>query len=125
MTDLGRRFVPALAATDTDRLVALFAPDVDFRAMTPGRCWETDSPQRVVHEVFYQWFEPQDVIERVDHVEAGHVADRQRIDYRFLVRNADGPFLVDQRAYFDVNEAGQISLMRAICSGYRATTGQS
>jgi hypothetical protein len=32
-------------------LVALVAPDVDFRAMTPGRFWEADSPQRVVHEV--------------------------------------------------------------------------
>jgi hypothetical protein len=34
MTDLGSQFVAALAAKDTDRLVGLFAPNVDFRAMT-------------------------------------------------------------------------------------------
>ena len=66
MTDLGSQFVAALAAKDTDRLVALFAPKVDFRVLTPGRFWAADSPQRVVDEVLYQWFEPHDVIERVD-----------------------------------------------------------
>jgi len=122
MTDLGSRFVAALAAKDTNRLVALFASDVDFRAMTPRRFWEADSPQQVVHEVLYEWFEPKDVIERIDYVEAGHAGDRERIDYRFLIRNPDGPFIVEQRSYFDVNEAGRISYMRTICSGYRRTT---
>jgi hypothetical protein len=42
MTDLGPRFVAALAAKDTDGLVALFASEVDFRGMTPGRFWEAD-----------------------------------------------------------------------------------
>ena len=125
MTDLGSRFVAALAAKDTDRLVALFASEVDFRGMTPRRFWEVDSPQRVVHEVLFEWFEPKDVIERVDYVEAGQVADRQRVDYRFLVRNADGSFLVEQRAYFDVDAAGRICYMRVICSGYRSTAERS
>jgi hypothetical protein len=35
MTDLGSRFVAALAAKDTNRLVALFASEVDFRGPTP------------------------------------------------------------------------------------------
>jgi hypothetical protein len=125
MTDLGSRFVAALAAKDTDRLVALFASDVDFRGVTPRRFWDADSPQRLVHEVLYEWFEPTDVIERVDYVEAGHVGDRERIDYRLLVRNTDGRFIVEQRAYFDVNEAGRISYMRTICSGYRPSTEAS
>jgi hypothetical protein len=125
MTDLGLRFVAALAAKDTDRLVALFASDVDFRAMTPSRFWEADSPQRVVHEVLYDWFEPKDVIERIDYMKPGHAGDRERIDYRFLVRNPDGPFIVEQRAYFDVNEAGRICYMRTICSGYRPITEPS
>jgi hypothetical protein len=64
------------------------------------------------------------VIERVDHVEAGQIADRERVDYRFLVRNLDGPFLVEQRAYFDVGDDGRIVEMRAICSGYRSAVGQ-
>jgi hypothetical protein len=125
MTELGSQFVAALAAKDTDRLLALFASEVDFRAMTPGRFWEADSPQRVVAEVLYQWFEPADVIENIDYIEAGHVADRQRIDYRFLVRNADGPFMVEQRAYFDVDDDGRICQMRAICSGYQPAVESS
>ena len=107
MTDLGSRYVAALAAKDTDRLVALFASEVDFRGLTPRRFWEADSAQRVVHEVLYEWFEPTDVIERIDYVESGHVGDRERVDYRFLIRNPDGPFIVQQRAYFDVDDAGQ------------------
>jgi hypothetical protein len=122
MTDLGSRYVAALAAKDTDRLVALFASDVDFRGLTPRRFWEADSPQRVVHEVLYEWFEPKDVIERIDYVEAGQAGDRERVDYRFVVRNPDGPFIVEQRAYFDVDDAGRISYMRTLCSGYRPTT---
>jgi hypothetical protein len=118
MTDLGSQFVAALAAKDTDRLVALFAPNVDFRAVTPGRFWEADSPQRVVNEVLYQWFEPHDVIERVENIEVGDIADRERIDYRFVVRSPDGLFLVEQRAYFDVDDTSRIAYMRAICSGY-------
>jgi hypothetical protein len=125
MTDLGSQYVAALAAKDTDRLVALFASDVDFRGLTPRRFWEADSPQRVVHEVLYEWFEPQDVIERIDYVEAGQAGDRERVDYRFLVRNPDGPFIVEQRAYFDVDDAGRISYMRTLCSGYRPTTEAS
>jgi hypothetical protein len=122
MTDLGSRYVAALAAKDTNRLLALFVPDVIFRGMTPGRFWEADSPQRIVHEVLYQWFEPGDVIEKIERVEAGQVVDRERIDYRFRVRNADGPFIVEQRAYFDTDGAGHITRMHAICAGYRPTT---
>ncbi len=122
---MGHDLWAALAAKDTDRLVALFASDVDFRGLTPRRFWEADSPQRLVHEVLYEWFEPKDVIERIDYVEAGHAGDRERVDYRLSVRNPDGPFIVEQRAYFDVDEAGRISYMRTICSGYRRTTEPS
>jgi len=125
MTDLGPRFVAALAVKDTDRLVALFAADVIFRGMTPGRFWEADSPHRVVHEALYQWFELEDVIESIDYVEPGHVADRERVDYRFRVRNADGPFIVEQRAYFDVGNDGRIARMHVICSGYQPNLDQA
>jgi hypothetical protein len=119
MTDVGQRYVTALAAKDAEALTALFADAVDFRGMTPGRFWEAATPQEVVG-VLYQWFEPTDVIERVEHMEASAVVDRQRMDYRFAVRNADGPHLVEQRVYFDVDQAGQIVKMNAICSGFRA-----
>jgi hypothetical protein len=119
VTDIGSRYVAALAAKDTETLVGLFAPDVFFRGMTPGRFWEADSPEHVVNEVLYQWFEPKDVVEDVEHVEAGRIVDRERVDYRLRVRNPDGVFAVEQRAYFDTDGAGRICRMHVMCAGFR------
>lgn len=120
--DVGSRYVAALAAKDTDGLLRLFADDVYFRGMTPKRFWVADSPGQVVHEVLYAWFAPSDVIEDVEHTELGSVVDRQRIDYRLRVRNPDGLFAVEQRAYFDVGDDDRISRMHVMCAGYRSFT---
>ena len=45
-TDLGERFARTLAAQDADALKELLAPDVSFRALTPGRFWEATMPTR-------------------------------------------------------------------------------
>jgi hypothetical protein len=119
MADMGSRFVAALAAKDTDALLGLFTADVAFRGMTPGRFWEAGSPSEVVENVLYHWFDPGDVIEEVDHVDVGSVVDRGRVDYRFRVRNDDGVFAVEQRAYFDLDDDGRIARMHAMCAGYR------
>jgi hypothetical protein len=113
------RYVDALAAKDTEALLDLFSADIVLRGMTPGRYWEAHSPHEAVHDVLYQWFEPADVIVSVDHVEEAQVVDRKRVDYRFRVRNSDGDFAVEQRAYFDVDADGRIIVLNAICSGYR------
>jgi hypothetical protein len=123
VTDPGSAYVAALAAKDTDALVRVFAPDVTFRAMTPGRFWEATSPEQIVHEVLYQWFEPTDVVEDVEQIEAGRIVDRERIDYRLRVRNPDGVFAVEQRAYFDTDDSGRIQRMHVICAGYRPVGG--
>jgi len=115
----GRRFVRSLADKDEQALVGLFAERVSFRGLTPGRFWEAQSPEQVVHDVLFQWFEPSDVIESVEQVEPGRVADLYRVDYRLTVRNPGGRYAVEQRAYFDVDEQGRISRMQAICGGFR------
>jgi hypothetical protein len=119
-TDTGARYVDALAAKDTEALLELFAADIVLRGMTPGRYWEAHSPEQAIHKVLYQWFEPTDVVVSVDHVEVAQVVDRKRVDYRFRVRNRDGVFAVEQRAYFDVDADGRIIVMNTICSGFRA-----
>ena len=119
MSDIGSRYVEALAARDTGTLLGLFAPDVFFRGMTPGRFWEAGSPEQVVNDVLYQWFEPADVIESVDRVEAGRIVDRERVDYLLRVRNPGGVFAVEQRAYYDTDSTGRISRMHAMCAGFR------
>ena len=123
VADPGRGFVESLAAKDTDALVALFAPDVDFRGMTPGRFWEAGDPVSLVRDVLYQWFEPQDVVERVERVQVSTFVDRHRVDYAFAVRCPDGRYRVEQRAYYDVGEDGRITRMHAMCSGFRRTEG--
>jgi hypothetical protein len=115
---LGARFVEALAAWDHARLSSLLHPEVDFRGMTPGRFWEASTATQVVDEVLRCWFEDSDQIDEVLRVDTGRVGDRERVGYRLAVSNPDGRFLVEQQAYYETSD-GQITWMRAMCSGFR------
>jgi hypothetical protein len=115
----GERFARAIAAKDESALLDVLAPDVDFRAMTPGRFWEAASAKDLVDDVILgHWFEPSDHIDALQSVESESVADRERVIYRFQVTNADGAFLVEQSAYFEVVD-DRISWLRVMCAGYR------
>jgi hypothetical protein len=118
-TDTGEQLAQAIAAKDEARLEALLSPDVDFRALTPGRFWEASSASDVVHDIFFRhWFEPKDHIDELQNVECDTVGDRQRVGYRFLVTNGDGAFVVEQQAYFGTTD-GRIDWLRIMCSGFR------
>ena len=119
MTDPGAEFVRALAAKDTAGLLAVLSPTVTFRGMTPGRFWAAGTAEETVHEVLYRWFEPADVVAEVVSVETADVADRHRVDYRLVVGNADGRHLVEQRAYYDLDDDGRIATVHAVCAGFR------
>jgi hypothetical protein len=115
----GERFARAIAAKDAPALLEVLAPDVDFRAMTPGRFWEAASAKELVDDVILgRWFEPSDHIDALESIESDAVADRERVIYRFHVTNADGAFLVEQSAYFEVVD-DRISWLRVMCAGYR------
>jgi ketosteroid isomerase-like protein len=116
----GERFARAIAAKDAPALHDVLAPDVDFRAMTPGRFWEAATAKQVVDDVILgRWFEPSDRIDALESVESDTVADRERVVYRFHVTNPDGSFLVEQCAYYDVTDDDRISWLRVMCAGYR------
>ncbi len=118
----GEEFVRALVAKDAHGLKELLSPSVDFKALTPGRFWESDSVDEIVDETLLgAWFEPSDEIETVDSVETSKVGDRHRVAYRLRVRNSDGRFVVEQQAYYDVAE-GTISWLRILCAGYQPLT---
>ena len=68
-------------------------------------------------EILTTWFEESDVVEEVLAVETGGVADRERVAYRFAGMNPDGPFVVEQQAYYTQRD-GRIDWMRVLCSGY-------
>ena len=62
---------------------------------------------------------PRVLRERVEAVEEGTVADRQRISYRLRVRNSQGLFLVEQVGYLDARADGRIQRMHLMCAGFR------
>jgi hypothetical protein len=120
MATPGTRFAQSLAAKDESSLRGLLAPDVDFRALTPGRPWEAADADGVLRAVFGFWFEPSDEILGVLEVRDGEdVADTHAVRYRFRVRNRGGTYLVEQQAYYRCDVDGRIDHLRVLCSGYR------
>ncbi len=114
----GEAFAEALAAKDSEAILALLDPQIDFRALTPGRSWESSSPQEVLATLFENWFEPADEIVGLLKVETDNVAARERVGYRLTVRNPEGEFVVEQQAYLSAPE-GRIEWMRVLCAGYQ------
>ena len=111
-------FATALAAKDFDRIRELLHPEIDFRALTPSRNWEASDAETVIGEVLMLWFEDSDEIEALLDVETDSFADRERVGYRFRVRNPEGLFEVEQQAYIGERD-GRIGWMRSVCSGFR------
>ena len=118
MTSLGEQYARALAAKDFDGVRALLHPEIDFRGMTPSRFWEATDRDAVTNDILPQWFEPSDEIRSLDAVETDAFSDRERVGYRFSIRNPDGLFTVEQQAYLAERD-GSIGWMRVLCSGFR------
>ncbi|MCU1443277.1 MAG: hypothetical protein JWQ59_1427 [Cryobacterium sp.] len=114
---LGEAFAHAAAAKDYQRVRQLLHPELDFRAMTPNRIWEASDADGVISALSH-WFEESDTIEAIDALDLDGFADRERVGYRFRVRNVDGEHLVEQQAYLTARD-GQIGWLRIMCSGYR------
>jgi len=117
-SELGTEFAEAMAAKDFQRCGGLLASDVDFRGLTPNRLWEASSPSQVVNEILGRWLEESDHIDELLDVTTGSVSDREHVSYRMRGHNDDGPFVVEQQAYFTENE-GRIDWIRVLCSGFR------
>jgi hypothetical protein len=116
---IGERFARAVASKDAPALFELLAPEIEFRAMTPGRFWEASSAAEVVNDVIFgRWFEQSDRIEAIEAIDQGVVVDRERVGYRFRVTNDDGAFTVEQQAYLGA-EDDVIVWLQIMCSGYR------
>ena len=118
MDSPARSFVDAIAAHDEDALRGSLAPDVDFKGLTPGRLWEADSPDGVRDVVLGHWFEEHDRVSAVRDVTEGEVGDTRRIGYRLDLECPDGPYVVEQQAYYRTGPDG-IDHLRIVCSGFR------
>jgi hypothetical protein len=117
---IGQLFAQALARKDGSGLLDLLDSEIDFRGLTPSRFWEANSASTLVDDIIFgAWFDADDHIDSLEDVGLGSVADRQRVTYRLRVTNPDGVFVVEQQAYFGV-ENDRINWLRIMCSGFRA-----
>jgi hypothetical protein len=116
--ELGTAFAQALAAKDFDRIAELLHPEIDFRGLTPRRGWEAQRAEDLIDGVLRRWFDDTDDVEELVALEHDGFLDRERVGYRFRVRNPEGEFLVEQQAYLSERD-GRIGWMRVVCSGYR------
>ena len=117
-TTLGAVFARALAAKDFSRVRDLLHPEIDFRGLTPNRSWAASNADAVISGVLREWFEDSDEIEALESLESDAFADRERVGYRFSVRNPQDRFLDDQQAYLSARD-GRIGWIRVVCSGFR------
>jgi hypothetical protein len=117
-TYLGRAFAEALGRKQFDSVMALLDPEIDFGALTPRREWQASGASSVIDDVLRRWFKDTDDIQEIVAIETGSVGDREHVSYRFQGRNEDGPFVLEQQAYYSERD-GRIAWMRVLCSGYR------
>ena len=120
MTDnLGEKLITAAASQDFAGAAALLAPDVEFRALTPGRLFEAAGPEEV-REILEQWYSP---VEAIEALESGTVVDRPAVRYRVRWSSPqDETFVFEQQAYYDVAD-GRIGRIHIVCSGDRPVSG--
>ena len=115
---VGERFARALADKDAGALKTLLRPDVDFRAMTPGKFWESTDVDTIVDKTLLgTWFDPDRQVTSVLAIETDSVGSLDRVGYRFEVQRPDGEFVIEQQAYF-VTDGEKISWLRIMCTGF-------
>jgi hypothetical protein len=113
---IGRAFAYAIARRDFAELGDLLHPQVELHALTPRRTWEPAGHDEAL-DVLRTWFGDCQV-DQVERADATAVGDRSHIGYRFTGQRPDGPFVIEQQAYYTERD-GQIDWIRILCSGFR------
>ena len=119
---LGRSFVDAIVAGDFDRLQALLAPDVRFRAIIPAEFQEaaTAAGARAFVEDWFGGTDPRELLGWT----AELVGDRLSIGYRIRLMDAGNRRIVEQHvaATFDGALLRDLAL---VCTGFRPLAAAS
>lgn len=113
---LGAKLAHSIARHDFAEVAALLHPAIEFRALTPRRAWEPATREDVL-ELLRTWFGNCD-IQDVLRVDTHEIAGRLHVTYRYQGERPDGPFLIEQQAYYNETD-GQISWIRLLCSGFQ------
>lgn len=114
---LGVRLVRAIADQDRDELTALLAPDVRFRAITPGATWDAGDPAGVCDIVLGTWFAPDRVVTGVLSVQLDQSLPVARVGYRLAVLRPEGPTEIEQQAMY-VAGSDRMSSLWLCCTGF-------
>jgi hypothetical protein len=114
---LGPAFAHALARREFHQVAEVLCADIDFGALTPRRTWEAATAQDTIG-VLRTWFDSATVVEEIIGVRMDVLADRHCVTYRFAGERPQGPFVIEQHAYFSDRD-GRIGWMRLVCSGFR------
>jgi hypothetical protein len=115
---LGTQLAYAIAARDATALRALFSTPVTFRAVTPRRFWDAETPMGVADIVLGTWFGPDKTVTGVTFVDGDTVGDVNKVSYRMTVDLPSRPSVIEQVAYYSEQD-GQITHLRLVCSGFR------
>jgi TusA-related sulfurtransferase len=124
-SEVATRFVDAVAAADLDGMVAVLAPDVRLRYLTPSGPGELVGAAAVAAK-HLQWFGAADAL-RAQRVLVEPLPDRVSVRYRFLLRRREGHEgweVIEQQTYLDVDEGLRITAIDLLCSGFRPSAGE-
>jgi hypothetical protein len=116
-SDPGTAFVAALAARDFAQLAGILAPDMRMRALIPPGPVELSGADAAAAR-FSTWF---GAAEELDVVASGseELADRLHVFYRLHVKRPDEPRTVIEQHLFCAVDAGLVTALDLVCSGFR------
>ena len=116
-TDLGGKFVSALAERDFGRLADTLAPDVRLRALIPPGPVELAGAKPAAAR-FASWFGES---VRLELVRSGSedVGDRLHVFYRLRVKRPGDPWKIIEQHLFCTLDDGRITALDLVCSGFR------
>lgn len=112
---LGQALVDAIVAGDHNRLEALFAADLRFRALTP-RTHREASTAAGAREIVQGWFDDTDQRELLAST-VEMVGERLIVVYRIGLTKAGAPRVVEQHVAAAV-DGGRLRDVALVCSGF-------
>jgi hypothetical protein len=117
-------FLQALAAQDFDTLAVALREDARLRALLPGGFHEWIGATEVTAK-FAQWFGDTERFSLVESA-AGEIGGLLHLRWQARLRAerlGDGWFVVEQQAYANLDDAGRVSDIWLVCSGYQPERG--
>jgi|SRR5579863_5579389 len=117
---LAGSFLEGLAAQDFAKLGGVLSAGIRFRALLPRGPFEWTGAEATAGQ-FARWFGDTENFELVE-ATVGEVGGRLHLHWRLRLRAerlGAGWFTVEQQVYADADEAGRITRLDLLCTGYR------